>query len=96
MASIQIALIESGEWLPADEMAAKILTALQQSHDVEIDLAGVDYLDAASLQILLALMTEQKKQGKALRLSQPSSSLSEWFNYAGATQLLEEAWSKHV
>jgi anti-anti-sigma factor len=96
LASIQIELIESGEWLPADAMAAKILTALQQSNDVEIDLAGIDYLDAASLQILLALMFEQKKQGKALRLNQPSSSLAEWFNYAGATQCLEEAWNRYV
>jgi ABC-type transporter Mla MlaB component len=91
--SDQIEVFRSGEWLPADEMLGNILVALEHSSDLSIDLEGVAYIDASSLQILLGLAAEQQRAGSALQLMHASASLLEWLDCAGATPYLQHTWN---
>jgi anti-anti-sigma regulatory factor len=92
----QIEVIRSGEWLPADELLANMLVVLEQSSDVCIDLAGADYLDGSSLQLLLGLIVHQKKRGTGLRLMHASAPLREWLDCAGASPYLMDTGSGNV
>lgn len=69
------------------------------SRDLEVDLEGLDYLEADALQLLLVMQNEQFRQGQRLHLRNISSSLQEWFALAGAADLLkispETAIDKH-
>ncbi len=96
MAETQIQVYRSGEWLAGDEFLEQILAAVGRGDDVNIDLEGADHLDASSLQIMLALAAEQRKQGHKLRLTSASAALSEWFNHAGATDYLLQPRSENV
>lgn len=57
--------------------------------DLTVDLGGVDHLEGAALQILLAIRAEQNGRGRALRLTNASEQLRAWFEYAGAADLLD-------
>lgn len=77
-----------GEWLDPEQLHGKSLAAAATAEDVSIDLEGLDYLDGSSLQILLALASAQKQEGRSLHLLHPSAQLRQWFDYAGAPHLL--------
>jgi anti-anti-sigma regulatory factor len=64
-------------------------TPRHAASDLAVDVAGVDYLEAGVLQILIAVEAEQMRRGHGLRLLHASASLREWFEYAGATDLLD-------
>jgi anti-anti-sigma regulatory factor len=74
----------SGDWMPADELRAASLAALEAGSDVTLHLGQVDHLDASALQILLALGVEQKRRGRQLEVASASPHLRQWFEYAGA------------
>jgi hypothetical protein len=57
--------------------------------DLAIDVAGLDYLEANVLQVLLAVRDELVRRGRHLQVLNPSSSLREWFGFAGAEDLLD-------
>jgi len=76
----------SGDWMPADELRAAALSALDAGSDVTLHLGQVDHLDASALQILLALVAEQKRRGRQLELADASPHLRQWFEYAGAAE----------
>jgi anti-anti-sigma regulatory factor len=78
----------SGEWLDVEELRAAALAAVSEGRDVTVNLNQVDHLDASALQILLALDREQKKLQRQLHLTNASNHLRQWFEYAGATELL--------
>jgi anti-anti-sigma regulatory factor len=77
---------------PSAGVAAKLDNssnlALDLTLDLTLDLSGVDHLDASALQILLALEAEQRRRGRRLHLVHPSEPLRQWFEYAGAAELL--------
>lgn len=73
----------SGDWMPANELKAAALRAVEAGNDVTISLSNIQYLDASALQVLLALDAEQKRRGRNLELVNTSSQLRRWFDYAG-------------
>jgi anti-anti-sigma factor len=75
----------AGDWMSAEELRNASLQALGEGTDVTLNLDKVDHLDASALQILLALDTEQKKNGRHLHLANASSHLRQWLDYAGAS-----------
>lgn len=91
-----------GEWLEASRLQQ---WAIQKLHaldvkgvpegntvgDIDIDMGGIDYLEAGILQVLLALDAELQKRSGRLRLLNVGASLREWFGYADALNLLEES-----
>jgi anti-anti-sigma factor len=81
--AISMNFISSGEWLPADDLRAKAIEAAHAQVDIHLDLADVDHLDAAALQILLALDKDRQGKGLRLHLINASRSLQQWFEYAG-------------
>lgn len=52
------------------------------------DVGGLEHLDASALQVLLAIRAEQRQRGGCLRLVNASGHLKQWFEYAGAAELL--------
>jgi anti-anti-sigma regulatory factor len=78
----------SGDWMPVEELRDAMLVAVAAGHDVTLNLARIEHLDASALQILLALETEQKKHGRRLELGNVSPHLRQWFEYAGAIEYL--------
>jgi anti-anti-sigma factor len=76
------------EWIPVEELKKEALRAAGKGRDVTVDLGRIDHLDASALQVLLALESEQKRQGRTLELSSTSPLLRRWFEYAGAEDLL--------
>lgn len=84
--STVIKVERSGDWLPVEEFRSAVLAAVESGSDVIIDLDKINHLDASALQVLLALVAEQKKRGRSLVMENSSSSLRHWFEYAGAAQ----------
>jgi len=76
----------SGDWMPADELRAAALSAVEACNDVTCNLGGIDHLNASALQILLALDAEQKRRGRRFELANASPPLRQWFEYAGAAE----------
>lgn len=70
--------------MPAEELRAVALGALEAGNDITLNLDRVDHLDASALQILLALSAEQKKRGRDFQLVNASPNLLQWFGLAGA------------
>lgn len=96
-ATIEVA--RGGEWMEPEQLRR---WALEQMGDgpakeagspganrLTMDLAGVDYLDAATLQILLAIEAELQPRGGHLRLIHASEQLQQWFDFAGAGNLIQ-------
>lgn len=78
--------VREGEWLPREEFYAEALRLSAGNADVVVDLDGVDYLDASSLQMLLALDAGQKSRTHGFVLKNASPALLCWFEYAGAVK----------
>ncbi len=55
--------------------------------NIVVDLSGLEHLDAAVLEVLLAAARELRGRGGRLRLEHCSESLERWFGYAGAEEL---------
>ena len=76
------------DWIPAEELKEEALRAAGKGLDVAVNLGRIDHLDASALQVLLALESEQKRQGRTLELLNASSHLRRWFDYAGTEDRL--------
>lgn len=74
----------SGEWLSAEELKGELLAWPDDKSNPVVDLAGVDYLDASCLQIVLAFHDEAERKGHALEFRNISAALASWIDYAGA------------
>lgn len=83
---LSIDVERSGDWMPAEELRAAALGAIEAGNDVTLNLGGIDHLDASALQILLALGAEQKRRGRRLEVANTSPHLRQWFEYAGAAE----------
>ncbi len=79
----------SGEWMAAAELRAELL-ALGAASVPLLDLAGIDYLDAACLQVIIAF---QKKDHEAapMECRNLSPTLDGWLRFAGAMEYLRES-----
>ena len=64
----------------AAKMKISILTALQKNKEVEIDLAKINEVDSAGLQLLLLAKREAGNHNKPLRLINHSDATLEIFN----------------
>lgn len=64
--------------------------ASSEDSDIVFDLSDLDYLEASALQVLLAARDAVHRRGGRLRLVHLSPELREWFEFAGATTLVEE------
>lgn len=53
------------------------------AHELELDLANVDELDSAGLQLLILIKRESLKNGAQLLLSNPSPAVSEVLRLSG-------------
>ncbi len=61
----------------AAEHKTRLLEHLGDSDELELDLAGVDEMDSAGLQILLVLKREVERSGRSLRLRNHSRAVYE-------------------
>jgi anti-anti-sigma regulatory factor len=78
--------VRDGEWLAGAEFLAAAVRLADEQVSIQVDLEGMDYLDASSLQILLAIRAGQKAKNRGLSLTRVSTALRQWFRYAGAEQ----------
>lgn len=83
---VSIQPVRDGGWLPVEEFYAQIIELSTKNVDIVVDLGGVEYLDASSLQMLLALNVAQKAGSCGLAIQHASPGLLCWFEYAGAVQ----------
>lgn len=80
--------IRDGEWVPGEEFQAEAVKLLDAGANIRADLEGIDYLDASSLQILLAIHAGQKAKNRGFSMTGLSPALHQWFRYAGVEQEL--------
>jgi anti-sigma B factor antagonist len=84
----------------AAELKPALLHALEQSEEIEIDLAGISELDTSGVQLLMLMKREAVVAGKALKLAGHSPAVLEVFellrlgNWFGDPQLLPAGMSK--
>ncbi len=79
----------SGEWMAAEELHAELL-ALESASVPVLDLDGIDYLDAACLQVIIAFQ-KNGNQAAAMECRNLSSALGGWLRCAGAAEYLRES-----
>lgn len=77
-------VIYGTEWATAEELHHYALSQIEHNTDVTIDFEGLESLDAATLQVLLALSKELQQKNLRLIMIGISPSLLRWFGYAGA------------
>jgi anti-anti-sigma regulatory factor len=80
----RIAACMDGEWLPAVELFERIKVAASMDGPLTVDLSGLEHLQAAPLQVLIATSLEWGCQGRHLTLLNVSDSLKRWFSLSGA------------
>ncbi len=91
VASHILKVARDGDWLAPCDFSESCCQAVADHVDMVIDLEGLDHLDASALQILLALRMEQQQNSRRLSLTNASTSLLRWFEFAGAIQLFSLA-----
>jgi len=74
----------------AAESKPLLLAAVQQPGPLEVDLARVDELDCAGLQLLLQMQREAGEHGCALLFSHPTPAVLEVLELSGLGRLLGE------
>jgi anti-anti-sigma factor len=91
VASTTLRAARSGQWMEAEAMRRWALEQLESRAgpvELVVDLSGIEHLDASALQILLAVLAEQRRRDGVLRLVHGSDRLRRWFEFAGAAELL--------
>lgn len=73
----------------ASESKSELLAALADGAGLEIDLAGVDEIDTAGLQLLVLTRREGAQAGKPVRLADPSAALLEALDRYGMRSTFE-------
>jgi anti-anti-sigma regulatory factor len=74
----------SGEWMPAEELRDRAMTALAANTGMTLNVDRIDHLDASAMQILLAIEAEEMNLGHHLHLVNASPKLRQWFELSGA------------
>lgn len=84
----------------AAELKPALLHALEQSDEIEIDLAGISEIDTSGVQLLMLMKREAVAARKALKLAGHSPAVLEAFellrlgNWFGDPQLLQASAGK--
>ena len=86
--AIAMPVIRDGEWLPGDELRRSMAAAVSGDEAVEVELDGMEHVDARPLQLLLAFVVERTAAGRAVRLLHVSAGLARWFEFVGAASLM--------
>jgi len=88
--------VHDGEWMEAADLRQRLLEQLREAGEASgarpalaVDLSGIDHLDASVLEVLLAARAHQQRAGATVRMVNASPSLRQWFEYAGAADLLQ-------
>jgi anti-anti-sigma regulatory factor len=74
-----------GDWMPAEELRDRAMTALAASAGMTLNLDRIDHLDASAMQVLLAIEAAEENLGQHLQLTHASAKLRQWFELSGAT-----------
>jgi anti-anti-sigma regulatory factor len=86
----------AGRWTiaEAEDRRTELLTALAQADRLALDTSGVEALDTAGLQLLIALRRSAAHAGKALRLTPPpQGAVLATVTAAGFATLDDAFWS---
>ena len=83
----KVACVRLADCSSAEEFRNEALGAISEG-DITLDLDSVDYMDASSLQVLLAVNAEQRNRGRHLVFANASPAVLEWFEWTGAAQHL--------
>jgi len=75
----------AGEWMAAEELKSELLDWKDQNHAPVLDLAGINYMEASCLQVIVAFQNGNPDKGQALTFENISPGLREWIKFAGAT-----------
>ena len=86
-ASIEVC--RDGAWLSAGELFQRVGAASDLDGPLSLDLAGLDHLEAAPLQVLIATHLERAREGREVVLLNVSESLKRWFSLSGANFILK-------
>lgn len=100
----------NGEWLDAAELRARLLDEIETKTGAQaavraeesagvrwplaVDLTGLEHLDAAALEVLLAAASEVRGRGGRLHFNNCTASLERWFGHAGAEELLQGGYMR--
>lgn len=83
---VRVTLTGSHDVRSSAGLQRSLVELVSQQKRVVIDCSGIDAIDAACLQILLA--TKREAQEAVQILAEPDSEASKWFGYAGLTSQL--------
>lgn len=75
----------------AEQLHESALSLVQIVGDVTVDCEDTDWVDASILQILIALKSSLRNEGRALRFTNVSSSLASTWGLAGFDLNLEQS-----
>ena len=84
-----LAIGQAGTWLAGEELQQLLLARVTEGGNTLLDCAGIEHLDACTLQLLLAFLVQEQSAGASVGLSHVSTGLAQWFKQAGATSLVE-------
>jgi anti-sigma B factor antagonist len=97
--SLSIDVVERGEVatvtiageidLDTSDEVGRALTGSSAANCVDVDLAGVSYIDSTGLRSLLTAKTELEKQGRRLRVTHASSIVNRLCEILGVAALLD-------
>lgn len=92
----RVTVAESGTWLLAEDLQQALSARVMDGGNTLLDCGEIDYLDACSLQILLAFVVQKQGAGGTVGLSHVSAGLAHWFGQVGATSLVDLARLAHA
>lgn len=85
---IVVEIVRAGAWLPAEELQKTLAANVLEDAAVNLDMGGVDHLDAGPFQVLLAFVAQRQDQDRTVRLLNISAALEKWFGHVGAASLV--------
>jgi anti-anti-sigma factor len=75
--------------LDTSDEVGRAVTGSSAANRVDVDLAGVSYIDSTGLRSLLTAKTELEIQGRRLRVTKASSIVNRLFEILGVAALLD-------
>jgi anti-anti-sigma factor len=76
-------VVHLGDCSSAEEFRAEALLAAADG-DITLDLDTLDFLDASTLQVLLAVSAGQTNRGRQLQYANTSPAMLQWLEWTGA------------
>ncbi|MCB9496432.1 MAG: STAS domain-containing protein [Fibrobacteria bacterium] len=92
---IRARLSESLDISSVEEAKDKLLQLSNSSNSLELNLSGMERLDTAGIQLLLALRRRRENRNQTLRISHPSGEVAKILFRAGLSRIVDEAVVSH-